>query len=118
MLCTAADTFSWDYAYDNDGLLTRRSQLDGTIAINVLRSVQQQVFYYQRNHVLAGHTGSCKMYKNTRWSYYWPLMESFIQTYVEKGTLCARTRGADYRQDDLLVRFQPHNLIFVSPWTF
>jgi len=90
----ARQSASADSAFfeDEDGLLRRRSNLDGANQLVVPASLRQRLLAMCHRNIAAGHPGQTRMYETMRVSYYWPAMSSDIAHTVQRCASCAKNR--------------------------
>ena len=77
---------------DEDGLLRRRSVLDGAEQLVVPRNLRARLLGMSHRSVLAGHPGQTRMYDSMRKTYYWPQMTADIAAVIRNCRKCAQNR--------------------------
>ena len=77
---------------DDDGLLLRKSPLDGASQLLVPASLRPRLLSMCNRSVLAGHPGQTRMYDTMRLSYYWPQMAADIAATIRNCNTCAKNR--------------------------
>ena len=80
------------FAINQHGVLTRRSNLDGSLQVIVPVSLRQRLLQIAHNASTAGHPGRAKLYQTMRRAFYWPSMTVDIHHLVENCTSCAKNR--------------------------
>ena len=93
------------FNFDRDGILVRRSTLDGSIQKVVPDSLRSTILSLAHDSPAAGHPGAIKMYETMRRFLYWPLMASDVYDYVRGCASCARVRGTAAQRQKLLTLF-------------
>lgn len=76
---------------NDDGLLVRRSPVDGAIQIVVPQSLSQRVLLLPHHPPTAGHRGRRRVNDTLQREFYWPHMTADIERTVSKCGSCARS---------------------------
>ena len=96
---------SSSFAYDRNGVLVRKSRLDGTLQKVVPESLRARILYLSHYPRLAGHPGGTRMYYTMRRDFYWPLMANDVHATVRDCESCAKTRGTQYKHQRKMKMF-------------
>ena len=85
------------FAINQHGVLTRKSNLDGSLQVIVPASLRKRLLDIAHDAPTAGHPGRAKLYQTMRRVFYWPSMTVDIHHKVEGCTLCAKNRIKEQR---------------------
>ena len=80
------------YVDESDGLICRKSVLDGRRQIVVPKKLREHVLALAHLPRLAAHPGSSRMYQNLRRQFYWPSLAFDVRKFVETCPSCAKQK--------------------------
>lgn len=97
------------YSYSHDGILVRKTHVDGALQKVVPATLRARILYLSRYLALAGHTQDKCVYDTMRKDFYWPHMRKDVYTLVNECHSCAQNRSYVVRQK--LQHFQRQDLL-------
>ena len=104
-IADTVDTPGSAFNYDRDGVLVRRSALDGSVQRVIPVAFRTHVLQLMHAIPLAGHPGARRMYDTMRCEFYWPHMANDVYETVQRCESCAATRGTQYTKQKHLRLF-------------